>query len=326
MNENSEIKTSKRRIIGAAFFGLILGGYFYNAFDFSIPRILAIIQKTSIEEAYLSENSAAVLNLFLMTIIMFFAAAVAGFIARKKGTIVGILANLVYIILCGTAFILIFLEGSDVLIGNISAQLYSFVLLLLVVLASIFGGYLGQKYYSLEKDLDLEKDKLTVFGIRWFHYFWIFPFIIYPFLATFIIVTYAGILVALVDLYFAIHPSLWFKISWWFFVFFMPILGVIAMYTLGFAFVRFWELMQYKQTRSKGWGRFGKVLLYGIGLPILAFIIASFVADTAHNMPKPAAGDWKIGLGLLGIIPTIALVVYIFSWLKDKFSRNKDSL
>lgn len=319
-------KISKKRIIGAAFFGFIVGYYLNSAFEYTLPRIFSIVKKVSIEEGYMIYVDSVILSLILSTLAIFFAGMVAGFLARGKGILVGLLANSISIILFGGAFILAIFWGKDVFIGQISVQLYAFIGLSLAVLASIFGGYFGQKYYSPEKDLDFGQDKLTVFGIRWFHYFWILPFIIYSFLATFIIVIYAGILVTLADLYFAIHPSLWLKVSWWAFVLFMPMLGMTAIYILWFAFVRFWELMQYKQTKSKGWGRFGKVLLYGIGAPILASVIAYFVANVAHNMPKPVVGDWKIGIGLILIIPTIALIVYIFSRIKDKFSRNKNNL
>ena len=214
-------------------------------------------------------------------------------------------------------------EGSGIYVGSISLQLYIFIGLILAIIASIFGGRFGEKYYSPERDLDLGQDKLTVFGIRWFHYFWILPFIIYPFLATVIIVAYAGILVALVDFYFILHPSLWLKISWWGFLFFMPILGGGAIYILALGFVRFWEVMQHKQTESKGWRRLGKILLYGIGAHILAGLIANFIVAIAHNMPRPVAGDWKIGIGLIFIIPAVVLIVSIFSWIKDKLSRTK---
>lgn len=319
-------KISKKRIIGAAFFGFIVGYYLNSAFEYTLPRIFSIVKKVSIEGGYVIYADSVILSLILSILAIFFAGMVAGFLARGKGILVGLLANSISIILFGGVLILAIFWGEDVFIGHISAQLYAFIGFSLAILASIFGGYFGQKFYSPENDLDFGQTKLTVFGIRWFHYFWILPFIIYSFLATFIIVAYAGILVALADIYFTIHPSLWLKISWWGFLFFMPVLGMIAIYILGFAFVRFWELMQYRQTKSKGWERFGKILLYGIGAPVLSFFIAGFIADVAYNMPKPATGDWKIGLGLLGIIPTIVLVVYIFSWIKDRFSRNKINL
>jgi len=320
--ENGEIKTSKKRIIGAAFFGLLLGSYLNKAFEYTIPRIFSIVKKVTVEEGYEIYADSVMLSLALTLLAVFFAGSVAGFLARKKGILVGLLANSVSIILFGFLFVFSILSGQNTYyIDSISIQLYSFVAFISVIIASIFGGYFGQKYYSPEKDLDLNKDKLTVFGIRWFHYFWILPFIIYSFLATTIIVIYASILVFLADFYYAIHPSIWFS-SWIIYFFIMPFLTMIAIYVLGLSFARFWELMQYGQTKSRGWGRFGKVLLYGIGAPALSFFIAGWVAAITHNMPRPIAGDWKIGIGLILVVPTIALIAYIFSWIKDKFSKK----
>lgn len=322
--ENEEIKTSKKRIIGAAFFGLLLGSYLNKSFEYTLPRIFSIIKKVSIEEGYEIYADSVVLSLALTVLAVFFAGGVAGFLARKKGILVGLLANSVSIILLGFLFVFSILSGENVYyVDSISIQLYSFIVFILVIIASIFGGYFGQKCYSPERDLDLDKNRLTVFGIRWFHYFWILPLIIYSFLATAIIVIYASILVFLADFYYAIHPSIWFS-SWIIYFLIMPFLAMIAIYVLGLSFAKFWELMQYGQTKSRGWGRFGKVLLYGIGAPVLSFFIAGWVADITHNMPRPTAGDWKIGIGLILVIPTIALIAHIFSWIKNKFSRKNN--
>lgn len=324
--ENKEIKTSKKRIIGSALFGLILGGYFYKAFDYTIPRIFSIVKKVSVEEGNEIYANSIILSLILTIFTVFIAAAVAGFLAKKKGILVGLLAGSIYIILFGFAFVLSLLMGESAYIGSVSAQLYAFLGFILAIIASVFGGYFGEKCYSPERDLDSGKNRLTIFGIRWFHYFWIFPIVLYSFLATLIIAIHAGILVFLNGFYFTFHPSLWLKFSWLAFMFFVPILGFIPIYLLGFAFVRFWELMQYKQDSSKGWKRFGKILLYGIGAPGLASLIAYTVAEIAHNMPRPITGDWKIGIGFALLVPSIALIVYIFSWIKNKFSKKTDNL
>ena len=210
-------------------------------------------------------------------------------------------------------------------IGSIPARLWTFLYFILAVIAGIFGGYFGEKLYSPERDFDLGKNKLTVFGIRWFHYFWIFPIVLYSFLATFIIAVYAAILIALADLYFTIHPSLWLSFSWWAFLIFMPIFGGIPIYLLFFSFGRFWDLMQYQQVKSNGWKRIMKILLHGIGAPCLASIIAYSAAEVAHNMSRPVSGDWKVGIALILFIPVIYLIIHAFSWVKDRFSRSKNT-
>jgi len=320
---NEEVTTSKKRIIGGAFFGLILGGYIDNAFRFTIPNILAMVQRIDIETARANYESSIILSLIVRIVIAFFVAFVAGFIARRKGVLTGLLANSIYALIFAGILGFSIAKGMDKLVGNISLQLYAFLQFLFIILASICGGLLGEKYYTPDKDLDLEKDRLTVFGVRWPHYFWILPFIFYPFLASAIIVIYAGILTFLVDFYFAIHPSLWIKITWWVYFFIIPMVIFGAAWIMFGGFVRFYEVMQYKQVESKGWKKFGQVLLYGIGAPILSYALAGFGANVTHNMPRPATGDWKIGVILILTITIIAVIVSIFSWIKEKvFHRH----
>ena len=314
----NEVKTSTKRIIGVAFFGLILGGYIDNAFRVTIPRISAMVQKIDVEIAQINYESSIIFKLIVLTIISLFAAGVAAFLGRKKGIWTGLLANSIYILIFTGILVFAIIKGVDELIGSISFQLYAFIQLLLIILASIFGGFIGEKFYSPDKDLDLGNNKLTIFGIRWLHYFWILPFIFYPFLASFIIVIYEAILSFLVDYYFAIHPSLWFKFAWWIYFFIVPMVVSGATLIMFGGFIRFCEIMQYKQAESKGWKKFGQVFLYGIGAPVLSYALAAFGANVIHGMPRPTTGDWKIGLILILIIPTIAILVSIFLWIKKK--------
>ena len=221
-NAEIEIKTSTKRIIGAIFFGLILSGYIDNAFRYAIPRIISIAQKIELDLALIKYESSILINLIICTIIGFFVATLSAFLARRKGIIVGILANSIYILLIGAGLILAIVASVDELIGNISLQLFLLLRFLLLLLASIFGGIIGEKYYSPDVDLDLDKDKVTVFGVRWFHYIWILPFIIYPYLTSLIIFIYSGIIIFIADFYFIFHPSVWFKLTWWFYFAFAP--------------------------------------------------------------------------------------------------------
>jgi len=323
-NAEIEIKTSTKRIIGAIFFGLILSGYIDNAFRYAIPRIISIAQKIELDLALIKYESSILINLIICTIIGFFVATLSAFLARRKGIIVGILANSIYILLIGAGLILAIVASVDELIGNISLQLFLLLRFLLLLLASIFGGIIGEKYYSPDVDLDLDKDKVTVFGVRWFHYIWILPFIIYPYITSLIIFIYSGILIFIADLYFSFHPSVWFKLTWWFYFAFAPLLVMFAAATMFGGFSRFWEIMQYKQIESRGWRRFGQVLLFGIGAPILAWALAYFGANITHNMPKGKPGEAKIVLIIIGIIVGIGIIISIFSWVKEKFfTRNK---
>ncbi|MFH0887720.1 MAG: YrzE family protein [Planctomycetota bacterium] len=314
---DEEVKTSVKRIIGAAFFGLILGSCLSHASSFVIPRILHITQEISIDTAIENYESSSIISFIATVVMTFFAAGIAGFIARRKGILAGILSNIIYMLIWGGLLIASVIMGSDVMIGNISGQLYSFILLLSLVLTSILGGILGGKIYSPEKDLDLGNNKLTVFGVRWFHYFWIIPLFFYPFLCSLIYFAYAVVLSFLVEFYFAIHPSLWINCSWWIYFMFIPALNMIALLIVYFGFIRFYKVMQYKQIESRGWKKFGQILLYCVGAPMLSCILSSLLIFITYRMPKPIEGDWKIGLLLILIFPTIGILIAIFSWIKS---------
>jgi len=323
-NAEIEIRTSTKRLIGAVFFGLILSGYINNAFRFAIPRIISIAQKIELDLALIKYESSILINLFIGTAIGFFVAAISAFLARRKGIIVGILSNSIYILLIGAGLIFAVVASVDELIGNISLQLFAFLKFFLLLLASIFGGIIGEKYYSPDIDLDLDKNKITIFGVRWIHYLWILPFIIYPYITSLIIFIYSGILIFIANFYFLFHPSVWFKLTWWFYFTFAPLLVMFAAVAMFGGFSRFWEIMQHKQIESRGWRRFGQVLLFGIGAPALAWALAYFGANITHNMPKGKPGEVKIVLIIIGIIVGIGIIISIFSWVKEKlFTRNK---
>lgn len=319
---HNEIRTSTKRVAGAGLFGIILGGYLNKALLFTIPAILSMVQKVDMQVAQTNFKSSVVLVLIVQILVSFFAAVIAAFIARRKGIVVGLLANSTFILSLAGFLIFAISEGSDELVGHISLQLYTFIAFLFTVFAGVFGGFLGQRFYSPDKDLDLGSDKLTVFGIRWAHYFWVLPFIIYPYLASIIMIIYAGALSFLVNFYFGIHPSLWLNVAWWIYFFIIPMGVFFAVWITFRGLIRFYEVMRYKQTWSSGWKKFGLVLLYGIGAPILSYTIAAFGADITHNMPRPTSGDWKIGLILVLIIPTIAILISIFSWIKKRVSHR----
>lgn len=310
---------SVKRIIGCAFLGIIVGGCLSKASDYTIPRLLAIIHKTDVQlESFILEDS-IIYGFIIITIASFFGAAVAAFLAKRKGIIVGLLSNSLYIILWSFVLAKTIKYSVDKMVGSLSVQLYTFLMLLLISIASVLGGYLGQKFYSPELDLDLGNEKLTIFGIRWYNYLWIIPLILYPYLTSIIMILYAGIVAYLADFYFAIHPSLWFKISWWFYFFLVPILIYISVVLTFFGFKKFWGLFQFKQNKITVWKKLGKAVIFGIGVPLVSFPIATICAIITHNMPKPTSGDWKIGLIVLLIFPALSIIYYIFSWLKKFF-------
>jgi hypothetical protein len=63
------------------------------------------------------------------------------------------------------------LPFADYFQADPSLQFKLLLRLVLFILASGIGGVVGQMLYSPEIDLDLEQQKVTVFGVRWAHYF-----------------------------------------------------------------------------------------------------------------------------------------------------------
>jgi len=302
MNSTSstETLTTPRRIVGAAFFGLVSGGYVSNAFDHVIPSIIAMAQAIDIETAEANYESLFVVHKCVIVVMVFFGAVVAGFLARRKGIFAGVLSSTIWTFLAARSLLLSVGRGDDGIFLGL-------ILLTALIIVAAIGGLLGERLYSPDKDLDLGKDRVTAFGVYWAHYFWVLPIVYLSFLASFIIIIYAGILAFLADFYHAWHSSLWFNSMWWAYFFIMPVLVYIAALVAVRGFVRFYEVMQYGQIASKGWSKFGRILLYGLGAPALSYAVASIGVELTHRMPKPVPGDWKIALAGAAILLAIGV-------------------
>lgn len=314
-------------------FGLLCGAYAQNAADRTLPPIMSMVQKTDLETARATFEASSLYSSTILIVAMFIGAAAAGFLARRKGILTGVLSNSPYTL--GVAYVLFVsvaaghydalsrLPGASEVTGDSSLQFQLLLRLVLFILAASIGGLLGQKLYAPEIDPDLDQERVTVFGVRWAHYIWILPFIYLGFLASAIIIAYAGFVVILVEFSFLWHPSLWFlsPIYWIFPV--GPILVWLAMWITLISFVRFYEAMQYRQTRFKVWKKVGRVLWYGVGGPALSYTLAALGADAAHAMPKPVAGDWKIAVGLVAAVILIGSISSLISGIGKRRYRSR---
>jgi hypothetical protein len=316
----AEIKTSKKRIIGAAFFGFVFGGVVNIAFKFFLTARLSIVQEISRETAYLNLESSVLWSLIIMSSVGFFAAIVAGFISKKKGIFAGVISNIGYIFMGVVGFIFIIAESPD---ASYEAFQIIFLYLFLIFGVSIGGGFLGEKVYCLEFDLDLKNDKLTVFGIRWLHYFWILPLFL-GFFISFLYFEYASLIFLLAQLYFIIHPSLWFKLSWWGYGIIVPVVGYVAIRVMLLSLIEFFQVIQYKQSEIKGWAKFWKVLLCGIVDPLLTCILAILIISATYALPQSVLENWQIESIVMGstliVLPLISMVFSLFLWV------NKESV
>src|SRR5690242_12150115 len=93
------LSVSPKRIVGAAFFGLCLGGYCMNAAAYVIPNILEMVEGATTEVAQASYESSFRLHCLELVGVAFLGACVAGFLAKRWGIFVGLLSNSVWILL-----------------------------------------------------------------------------------------------------------------------------------------------------------------------------------------------------------------------------------
>ncbi len=81
-----------QRVLGAALFGLLCGGYAQNAAERTVPRIMSMVQKIDLEIAYADYQGSSLYRTAVLLIATFIGAAAAGFLARRKGILAGILS------------------------------------------------------------------------------------------------------------------------------------------------------------------------------------------------------------------------------------------
>jgi hypothetical protein len=318
----------RQRVVGAALFGFLVGGYAQNAAQQTVPVIMSIIQKIDVEAAKAIYDDSPLYRTSVLIISAFLGAAIAAFLARRKWVLAGLLSSSLYIL--GAAYVLFVSIAPEYsamfsrwplaedFAGDTSVQFQFLLRLVLFTLAALAGGFVGHKLYAPEIDLDLGQRKVTIFGIRWAHYFWILPLIYLAFLASLVMVVYAGITVLWADLAFAWHPSIWFDFAWnWGFPV-GPILVWIAAWMTGASFLRFYQVMQYRQVDFRGWRKAGRALLYGVGAPALSYTIGALGADVAHAMPKPAEGDWKVAVAIMAVLFAISGIVSTIARIRAK--------
>jgi hypothetical protein len=311
-----DFSTSWKRVIGASLFGFMSASYIQLAAVETVPRLM-MTQGTDMEsaEAYFESSGLIRSEVFFAAALV--AALAAGFLARQRGMLAGVLTICPYIWLLGYTMFTGLPEEVNPLVADLlpnttykPGAVLQFVFLLL---ASLLGGHIGQRFYSPDVDPDLAQAKLTILGVRWPHYLWIFPFVFLAFFCSIIAIIFSAVKVFTADVSFIWHASLWFNVFWWIFlVVGTPLVGAAANIT-AVGFIRFYEVMQYGQTRFKGWRKAGRILLYGVAAPALSYAIAALAAIVAHSMPRPSQGDWKIELGLATFVAIITATIWIHS-------------
>lgn len=314
-HKKNEPQSSALRILGAAFFGFLLGSVIRTIVNYTVPAVLMRIKNIRMEDAQNIYHSSIFVNILLGAVIVFFTAAIAGFLAKRSGALVGLLTNIVPILFLFLAMIYTILLGANPLLVAASSACFQFALM---VLASVSGGIFGQYFYKEERDLDLGNKRLTIFGICLWHYLWIVPLIFYPFISSIVVIIYAWIFTFSTSLFFVTHLNLWINVAWWFYFFINPFIIVLTGLLMVFSFSRFWKVMNCKQTFYTGWERIWQVLFYGMLAPVLARLSANFTIKATENMFQPIINDWKISVLYILFIPAVGLILYVTLWITSK--------
>ena len=168
---------SVKRLFGAALFGGLIAGYATKACDYTMPTIVSMIQGTDAVSAADLYSSSAVFPLLSFAFGAVLGSGVAALLARRYAVLAGLLATSPFALLYLTFTVL------AVVTRSVHHSLLLFLLFATVVLASVAGASIGQKVSSGTWDPDLKQSKVTIFGVRWGHYFWILPLVVYPYLA-----------------------------------------------------------------------------------------------------------------------------------------------
>lgn len=296
-NSETTMNTDTQRSWGRTAGAVIFGAGFSWAMNIAFDQIPAVLEKTN-TETFIGDYYHSVLFYFIVAALLpFVTAGVAAFLSRRRGVLTGLLANA-----------LIILPGMN------RVGMREMLILACILLASIVGGYFGERLYSPDLDRDLGSDKPTFFGIRWFHYLWLAPLVVL-YLIALLSAVWFGVITIYADLYFIMHPSLWLHFSYGIGTIVLFAVGVTVVPILTVGFSRLHQAVQYKEGESNGWRVAGKVLLYGLGAPILADSLASGCAKSTYkllNTVRIAPGDWKIGMISVLIIPSVFALIAIY--------------
>jgi hypothetical protein len=321
-----EIPFSVKRLFVAALFGALIAGYAMNASDETMLRIVSMVQGTDEASAAHQYASSSVFPFLTFAFGAALGSGVAAFLARRRAVLAGLLAGSPFALTLLTFSVLSVVRGAGKPVSNISYQLYEFLLSATVVLASVAGALMGQQNYSPALDRDLSQTKVTIFGVSWGHYFWIFPLVLYPYLDSLVMAIYAGVLAFLSSFYVAVHPSLWFSFGWDASFALNPMAVYGSFWLLLQGSERFLDVMGRRPGSVRKLTKFWNVILYGLLAPGLAFAVSAISANFTHALPKPTPGDWKIGLAISGGFAVLSLGERALAWIVKRMrARSGES-
>ncbi|GEM_PF-5320276 len=362
MNEQQTTSISRKRILGSAIFGTFIAWIANYATENAIGEVYSIYKNKDLYDVIIqfrtSEFGFGVIAFICVAIGCLVGSIAATFLSRGKtilpSIIMGVFEILQGIILLPISILPMLMAKKivpeDGSIKYYFQSVYSFLFskehvmenitafgvnIPIIFIACIIGYFIAKKIYKPQFDLDFKNNKLTLFGVRWFHYIWI-SFVLLLYFLSFIQIPVA-VVHALTSLLFQLtHPSHWLDFSYFLTnLVINPMLLALATILSIQGFIRFFALMQYG-VKSNVFIKVIKVVLLGYLLPnipewfsrTIDFLTASylsgynvaghFLLDTCSSIESLKLNVWSnvlVIIATLVLTPIIALVIRVVFWV-----------
>jgi hypothetical protein len=300
---------SNKRYIIAALVGFLVGNIIARVVDIVIPGIIGELLGINKSLATSAYNGQFWFDLNVMGLSALISAICAGFIARNKGWMVGLLANVIGIIPFG--YMYFSAQGVGKEIAGLDFQTYNLLIFGLVFVSSIIGGLFGERVNQDNPGLDIDNgQKQAVWGVRWYHFIWM-QYVIGSYAQAAIMLTYALIL-TLTTVFFRFVSLSFFNGQM--FVYLM--VGLLSILGIGLSFNllhSFWTRFIERQLAETWIGKLVKILWYGLIVPYGILMGGSYFITVVNAIHKSHPYfDWNINYHVL--IPSLFLtsVLYIF--------------
>jgi hypothetical protein len=267
-----------RYVLGAVL-GSLVGLYMSKAFEYIVPYLNWLIDRVEYDAAVEAYGSSTLAAFYVPPMCSILAGLLAGYIARRRGALVGILSSSVAITVLLVIIVRAVWGEHGNFIGVIPVERWALIMLPVLVFVAALSGYVGEMMSYVFDDIDQHDEKATVIGIFWPHYLWGFPLLIYPYFTTIILLLYASYQYLRVMLYVTLSPSMWASNS------FMNLLyygiALIIAGALWMNYIKtFVRIMNHKNKTQSWISKCGYVVICIICGTLIPSIISAFVAST----------------------------------------------
>lgn len=220
-------------------------------------------------------------------------AALAGFVGRRLGGVLGFLVNVPYLLLCGG--VVLFGVGSVMdqpIFGKWHPPLsgWAAVTFLAIAAAGVLGGFLGEKSYPDLAHLDEGRGRKTLLGIWWGHWLWLWlPFQFFT--TELVLPLYLMWLEFALGWHFAVHPSLWFRPSWWLYLTFGAGIAWIPVALVIWGYAKAYEVVAFGRDQHgfRWWQSVWRFLAWWAGAPLVARLVSMGLVWWLSHLPVKIA-------------------------------------